>query len=148
MPKGTSPEASQLLKQGILPPSEDQPQGDSRNIQRKQSKDNVFVHGFRPPENIPDKKHHLHYDYMHIYVEGKSYRKTAMEYSVSTALFTDDFHQNTLAPTAIKLTIKDLLPGAKIEPSRRHRNHDFASHEGPLQVTVAIILTGFVVFVK
>ncbi len=61
--------------------------------------------------------------------------------------FTDDFYEHALRAPAVKLRIKNLLPGTKIELAAGNRYHHFTPKNLPLQVRVAIIFTGLVVAV-
>ena len=60
----------------------------------------------------------------------------------SVRLFANNLHQDSLAPVAVKLTIKYLFPGAKIELPSGNGNNNLAPHDGSFQVGIAIIFTG------
>jgi hypothetical protein len=51
----------------------------------------------------------------------------------------DDFHQHTFFAPAIKLSIKNLFPRAKIQPAVRDGDNDFPSHHLPLNVSISIV---------
>jgi len=55
--------------------------------------------------------------------------------------------QYPLPSPAVKPTVKDLLPRAKIQPAIRHGNDHLAAHDLPLQVRVGVALAGAVVLV-
>src|SRR5258706_10737023 len=61
------------------------------------------------------------------------------------SLLTDDLHQHPLAPVAIELSIKDLLPGTEIEFALGNGHHHFASHHLALQMRIGVVLAGAVV---
>ena len=54
-------------------------------------------------------------------------------------LLPDDFNQDPLSPAAIKLPIKDLLPGAKVQLPLGDRHYYFPPHHLPFQVGIAIL---------
>jgi hypothetical protein len=54
-------------------------------------------------------------------------------------LLPDDFNQDPLSPAAVKLPIKDLLPGAKVQLPLGDRRYNFPPHHLPFQVGVAIL---------
>ena len=58
-----------------------------------------------------------------------------------TYLLSDDLDQDPLFSTAVKLTVKDLLPGPKIQLTICHRNNHFSTHDLPFHMGVRIILT-------
>src|SRR5580765_4588936 len=60
-------------------------------------------------------------------------------------LFTDDFYQHTLAPPAVELTVKNLLPRTEVELAVGDRDDHFAPHHLPLDVRVGVILARIVV---
>jgi hypothetical protein len=62
-------------------------------------------------------------------------------------LFPNDFDQYPLIPMAIKLTIKDLFPRAKIKASLRNGYHHFPAHDLAFQVGIGIVFTGAVMVV-
>jgi hypothetical protein len=59
----------------------------------------------------------------------------------STHLFSDDLDQDSLSSSSVKLSVKNLLPGAEVEFSAGDRYHDLSSHDLPLEVGVGIIFT-------
>jgi hypothetical protein len=64
---------------------------------------------------------------------------------ISSDLFSNDLNQHPLPLAPVKLPVKDLLPGAKIQPAVGHRHHHLSTHDLPLQVRVRIVLAGTVV---
>ena len=52
-----------------------------------------------------------------------------------------------LPSSPIELAVKDLLPGAKIQLAVGDRRHHLASHDGALEVGIAVVLAGVVVLV-
>jgi hypothetical protein len=70
---------------------------------------------------------------------------------VSSALFTNDLDQHPLPPPpvkthgpAIQLT-QDPLPGAKVQTTIGHRDHNLAAHDLALQMRVCIVFAGVIV---
>src|SRR6059036_1975364 len=61
------------------------------------------------------------------------------------ALFTDDLDQHPLFPPAVKLSVEDLFPGSKVEPTVRNSNDHLASHDLPLDMRIGIVLSSVVV---
>jgi hypothetical protein len=61
------------------------------------------------------------------------------------SLFPYDFDQNPLPSPSIKFTVENPLPSAEIQATIGHCNHDFSTHDLPLQVGVGVILPGAVV---
>ena len=59
----------------------------------------------------------------------------------------NDLYQHPLSPSAVELTVEDLLPRAEIEPPLRHRHHHLAAHHLALEVRVAVVFPGAVVLV-
>jgi hypothetical protein len=64
---------------------------------------------------------------------------------ISSDLLTYDLGQHPLPPPAVKLPVKDPLPGAKIETAVGYRDDDLAAHYLPFQMRVRVILAGAVV---
>ena len=62
-------------------------------------------------------------------------------------LLTDDFHQDALPATAVKLAVENLLPRAKVQTAVCNRHDDLAPHDLPLQMGVAVVLAGAVMTV-
>ena len=56
-------------------------------------------------------------------------------------LLPDDFDQHPFPPPAVKLTVKDLLPGAKVEAAAGDGNDHLTAHDLPLQVRIGIPVT-------
>src|SRR3972149_834753 len=56
-------------------------------------------------------------------------------------LFPNNLHQNPFPSSAIKLPIKNLLPGTKIQFALCNCNHDFPSHNLSFQMGISIIFT-------
>ncbi len=59
--------------------------------------------------------------------------------------FPDQLHQNPFSAPPIKLTVKNLFPGPKIETPLRDRDHDLAAHDLTFEVRIAIVLPGLIV---
>jgi len=64
---------------------------------------------------------------------------------IEANLFADYLHQHSLPPSAIKLTIKNLLPCAKIKLAVSKGNDNFSAHHLSLQVRICVIFSGIVV---
>jgi hypothetical protein len=62
-------------------------------------------------------------------------------------LLPDKFDQHPLPPPAVELTVKDLLPGTRVEPAVGHCHHHLAAHDLALQVRVGVVLARPVVLV-
>ena len=58
-------------------------------------------------------------------------------------LLADNLDQHPLSPPPVKFTIKDPLPGAKIELAVRHRDHHLASYHLSFGVGVGVPVTSF-----
>ncbi len=61
--------------------------------------------------------------------------------ATSIKLFSDDFDQNPLSSSAVKFSVKDLLPGAEIELSLRDCHNHFSPHDLAFQMGIGIILS-------
>ena len=59
-------------------------------------------------------------------------------------LFSYYLYQDPLLPPAIELGIEDLLPWSEVQLPVGDSNYDFPSHDGPLEVGIAVILSGTV----
>jgi hypothetical protein len=64
-----------------------------------------------------------------------------------SALFANDLDQHALAAPSIELAIKNLLPRAEVEFTRRDRDHNLPPHNLAFQMRIGIILAGSVVAV-
>jgi len=64
-----------------------------------------------------------------------------------SALFANDLDQHALAAPSIELAIKNLLPRAEVEFTRRYRDHNLPPHNLAFQMRIGIILAGSVVAV-
>src|SRR4051812_33365777 len=62
-------------------------------------------------------------------------------------LLADYFYENTFSPAAIKLSIKNLFPGAEIEFAFGDGDDDLTTHELAFHVRVGIVFTGAVVMI-
>src|SRR5271165_5255178 len=58
-----------------------------------------------------------------------------------------NFHNDPLVPLPVELRIKNPLPCSQIQLARRNRHDDFVTDQQRLQVRVAIILAGFMMFI-
>ena len=67
---------------------------------------------------------------------------------MSNALFANNFQQDTFPPSTIKLTIKNLLPRPEIKLSSRHGYDHLTAHDCTLQMSITVILTRSVMFIK
>src|SRR3990170_2056807 len=56
-------------------------------------------------------------------------------------LFPNNLYQNPFSSSAVKLSIKNLLPGTKIQFALCNCNHDFPSHNLSFQMGISIVLT-------
>src|SRR6185436_20890256 len=54
------------------------------------------------------------------------------------SLFADDLDHHPLVPPAVEFAVEDLFPGAEVQLALRDGNHDLASHDLPLVVSIAI----------
>jgi len=59
-------------------------------------------------------------------------------------LFPNDLDQDSLAPAAVKFTVKDLFPRSKVKPALSHRHHHLAAHDLALHVRVGIVFPDIV----
>ena len=59
----------------------------------------------------------------------------------------DDFHQDALATPAVKLAVKNLLPGPEIELAAADSHHHLAPHHLAFEVRVTVIFSGAVMAV-
>ena len=66
---------------------------------------------------------------------------------IARSLLTNDFDQHTFLSPAIKLTIKDLLPGPEVQLASCDCNDNLASHHLSFDVRVGIVLAGLVVMI-
>lgn len=60
-------------------------------------------------------------------------------------LFADDLDQNPLFTPTVKLTIKNLLPRAKVQFAFSHGNNNLPAHYLSLQMGVGIVLVAIMV---
>src|SRR5687767_6858116 len=60
---------------------------------------------------------------------------------------TYDLHEHTFSASAVKLTIKDLLPGAEVQLAFCDRDDDLAAHYLSLDVSVGVVFSRFVVVI-
>ena len=63
-------------------------------------------------------------------------------------LFSYYFHKHMIWSISIKLFEEDLFPRSKIKAAMCYSNHNFPSHDLPLEVCVCVIFSYFVVFVS
>jgi hypothetical protein len=64
---------------------------------------------------------------------------------ISSDLFTYDFDQYPLPPSAVEVAVKDMLPGAKIETSVDHGDNHFAAHDLTFHMSVSVVFAGVIV---
>ena len=64
---------------------------------------------------------------------------TCCAHDLRMFLFTDDLHENPLAPTSVELTVKYLFPRTEVECASRDRHNNFAAHHLSLEVGVSIV---------
>ena len=57
------------------------------------------------------------------------------------ALFANDLDQDTLPSTPVELAVENLLPESEIKTPVGDRHHQFALHQLPLQMGIAIVLS-------
>ena len=57
-----------------------------------------------------------------------------------SALFANDLDQNALAAPSVELAIKDLLPRAEVEFTRRNRDHNLPPHDLAFHMGIGIVL--------
>lgn len=62
-------------------------------------------------------------------------------------LLPDDLHERPLSPSAVKFSVKDLLPGSEVELALRNGDDDFTTHDLPFQVRVRVVFPGAVVMI-
>ena len=65
-------------------------------------------------------------------------------YKTACVLLTDNLDQDPFPPSAVKLSVKDLLPGTKIKLTFGDRYHHFPPHQLPFEMGIAIIFSGAV----
>ena len=62
-------------------------------------------------------------------------------------LLPDDLDERSFAPSTIKFTIENLLPGTEVQFALGDGDHDFTPHYLPFEVRVRVILPCSVVLV-
>ena len=67
--------------------------------------------------------------------------------SRSTSLFADNLDEHPFFSLAVKLTVENLLPGTKMEPSFCDGNNHLPTHDLALVMGIAVILSGSVMLV-
>jgi hypothetical protein len=60
-------------------------------------------------------------------------------------LFPNDLDQHPLAPATVEFPVKDLLPGAEIQPAPADRHHHLTAHHLALHLCDGVVLAGIVV---
>jgi hypothetical protein len=75
-------------------------------------------------------------------LENKRYRNKIEVAALNS--FTNNLDQNPLSPFAVKLSVKNLLPGAKIEFPFCDRHDDLSPHHLPFQMGIGIIFSDIV----
>ena len=63
-------------------------------------------------------------------------------------LLIDDLHEDTLPPSPVGLSVKNLIPGTEVELTACNGDHHFPSHDLPLQVGAPGVRAGPVVMVS
>ena len=79
--------------------------------------------------------------------ERDAAKPTSLSPTKQEVLFSNYFNQHPFPPAAVKLTIKDLLPGAEVQAASGYGDYHFPSHDLSFEVGIPVILTRSVVMV-
>jgi len=77
--------------------------------------------------------------------KSRAGRTAALTVDIIYRLLSDDFNQDALSPAAVKLPVKDLLPGSEVQFPFADGYHDLPAHDLALQMGIAIAFPGPVV---
>src|SRR5579859_1219247 len=83
------------------------------------------------------------YRCLSVFIRGSQLNRSGLE----PQLLPNDLHKHPLASASIKLAVKNLFPGTKIQFAFGDGNHDFPSHNLPLHVSVGVVFPGPIMLV-